>query len=72
MPRHDVAEHLHEAAVGVPGEALVAGRLREPLDRVVVQAEVEDGVHHARHRLAGAGAHRHEQRVLRVAEALAG
>ena len=26
-PHHDVAVHLHEAAVAVPGEALVAGRL---------------------------------------------
>ena len=68
----DVAEHLHEAAVGVPGEALVAGLPREALDRLVVQAQVEDRVHHAGHRLARARADRHEQRVVGVAELLAG
>ena len=69
---HDVAEHLHEAPVRVGGEALVPGARGEARDRLVVQAEVEDGVEHARHRLARARAHRDEQRVLRVAEPLAG
>ena len=45
--------------------------LREPLDGRVVEPEVEDGVEHPGHRLAGAGAHRDEQRVLVVAEPLA-
>src|SRR5262249_43902917 len=34
----------------------------------IVEAQVEDGVHHARHRGARARAHRHQQRVLGVAE----
>ena len=72
MPRDDVAEHLHEAPVGVPGEALVLGRAREALDRGVVEAEVEDGVEHPGHRLARAGADGDQQRVLVVAEPLAG
>ena len=63
----DVPEHLHEAPVGIPGEAVAA----EPLDRLVVQTEVEDGVEHARHRLPRARPHRHEQRVLGIAEPLA-
>ena len=74
LPRHparDVAEHLHEAPVGVPREAVVLGLLGEPLDRLVVEAEVEDRVEHARHRLAGARAHAHQQRVVVVAELLA-
>ena len=50
----DVAVHLHEAAVAVPGEARIAGLRRQRLDRLVVQAEIEDRVHHARHRVAGA------------------
>src|SRR5690606_21249839 len=33
--------------------------------------DVEDGLHHARHGELGAGAHRHQQRVLRVAQPLA-
>jgi hypothetical protein len=71
-PAADVAEHLHEAPVRVPREALVAGYAREALHAAVVQPEVEDRVHHPRHRLARAGADRHEQRVLRVAQPLAG
>ena len=68
---HDVAVHLDEAAVAVIGEARVAGWPRQPLDRAVVEAEIEDGVHHARHRDARARAHRDQQRLLRVAEARA-
>ena len=67
---HDVAVHLHEAAVAVPREARVVRLLRERFDRLVVEPEVEDGVHHPRHRVARAGADRHEQRVLEVAELL--
>jgi hypothetical protein len=70
---HDhVAEHVDQPAVGVVGEALVAGGVRQALDRLVVEAEVEDGVHHARHGDGGAGAHRDQQRVGVVAELLAG
>ncbi len=69
---HDVAVHLDEAAVGIVGEAGVARRCRERFHRLVVEAEIEDGVHHARHRDAGAGAHRHEQGLGLVAEAAAG
>ena len=71
-PQHHVPVHLHEAAVGVPGEALVAGAGGEAGDRGVVQAQVEDGVEHPRHRLAGARADRDQQRVLGIAEPLAG
>ena len=60
---HDLAEHLHEAPVGVVREALVAGLLREAAHGVVVEAEVEDGVHHPGHRERRARTHRHEQRI---------
>ena len=64
---HDAAVHLQEAAVGVVGEAPI-GLAGEALDRRVVEPEVQDGVHHPRHRVAGPRAHRHEQRVGGVAE----
>ncbi len=67
----DVAEHLDEAAVAVHRETAVAGRGRQGLDRRVIQAQVEDRVHHAGHRGASAGTHRNQQRVLRVAQFLA-
>ena len=69
---HDVAEHLDEAAVAVVREAAVARARLEPLDGLVVQPEVQDRVHHAGHRELGAGADRHEQRILDVAELRAG
>ena len=67
----DAGVHGDEAAVGVEGEALVAGLLGQALDGLVVEAEVEDGVHHAGHGELGPGAHRDEQRVAGVADRLA-
>ena len=67
----DVAVHLDEAAVGVVDEALVAGLGHQGRGRPVVEAEVEDGVHHARHGGPGAGADGDEERALGVAERLA-
>ena len=69
---HDVAVHLDEAAVAVVGEARIAARPREAFRRPVVEAEVEDRVHHAGHRGAGAGADGDEQRVIRVPKTRAG
>ena len=68
----DLAVHLDEPPVGVVREARVARRLGQPFDRHVVQPEVEDRVHHPRHRDRGAAANRDEQRVVQVAEALPG
>jgi hypothetical protein len=50
----DLAEHLQQPPVGVEREPAVAGARRETLDRLVVQAEVEDRVHHPGHRDGGA------------------
>ena len=64
---HDVAVHVEEATVRVPGEAL-APLGTQALDDLVVDAEVEHSVHHARHRQGGAGAHAEKQRVGGVGE----
>src|SRR3546814_79799 len=56
----------------VPGETGIARRRRKPLDRLVVEAQVQHRVHHAGHGYARAGAHRHQKRVGSVAELLAG
>jgi hypothetical protein len=69
---HDVPVHLDQPTVGVPREARVAGRAREAVGRLVVQAEVEDRLHHPRHRDGRARADRDEKGVVRVAEALPG
>ena len=68
----DLAVHLDQAPIRVVGEPRVAGPLGEPAHSVVVQPEVEDRVHHPRHRDRRARAHGDEERVVRVAEALAG
>jgi hypothetical protein len=68
----DVGEHHDEAAVGIVGEALVAGLGGEGLECGRVEAEVEDGVHHAGHRELCAGADGNEEGVVGIAELLAG
>ena len=68
----DPPEHLDEAAVGVPAEALVAGQRDEPVQGLLVEPEVEDRVHHPGHRELRPGPDRHEQRIGGIAEALAG
>ncbi len=70
-PVHDVAEHLDQAPVGVPGKALVLGHLGQAEHGLVVQTQVEDRVEHSRHRLAGTAADRDEERIRVVAEMLA-
>ena len=68
----DPAEHLDEPPVGVPAEPLVAGQRDQAVERLLVQAEVEDRVHHPGHRELRARADADEERVGGVAEALAG
>ena len=51
---HHIRIHGDEAAVAVEGEAAVAGAGGNRLDGDVIEAEIEHGVHHARHRGAGA------------------
>ena len=69
--QHDAGVHGDEAPVGVEGEALVPGLLGQALHGLVVEAEVEDRVHHAGHGELGTRAHGHEQRVAGVANGLA-
>ena len=71
-PHHHVAVHLDEAAVGVVGEPGIAGGGSEPLHGVVVQTQIQDRVHHARHAVTGTGTNAHKQGVFGVAELLAG
>ena len=67
----DVGEHLDKAAIAVPGKARVLRLGDEALDGIVVEAQVEHRVHHAGHGERSARAHRHEQRIVGVAELLA-
>ena len=46
----------------------VAGLLAHALCHFVVETEVEDGIHHARHGSARTGTYRYEERVVDIAE----
>jgi len=68
MTTHDdVAEHVDEPAIDVVGEARVACLLDDAFDHVVVEAQIQDGVHHAGHGDGGAGSHADQQRTARIA-----
>src|SRR5579884_4119105 len=67
----DFTEHLDEAAVAVVGKPRVAGLGGQAFHGLVIEAEVEDGVHHAGHGELGARAHAEQQRIGGVAELLA-
>mmetsp|Transcript_68135 Transcript_68135/g.192523 ORF Transcript_68135/g.192523 Transcript_68135/m.192523 type:complete len:316 (+) Transcript_68135:168-1115(+) len=68
---HHVGIHLDEASVAVEGEAPVARPLRQALHCAIIQSQVQDSIHHARHGGACPGANRHQQWVIRVSELLA-
>ena len=68
---HHVGKHLDEPAVGIVGKPWVLRGLRHAAGRFVGQAQVEHGIHHAWHGDRSAGTHRHQQRVFRIAKALA-
>ena len=70
--QRDLAEQLDEAAVGVIAETLVTGQLDQASQRLFVQTQIEDGVHHAWHGHRGTRAHRDQQRVAGTAKLLAG
>ena len=65
---NDVRIHLDEAAIAVVCPTGVAGFGGERLHDFLVEAEVEDGVHHARHGSARTRTNGDEQRVFLVAE----
>ena len=70
---HDhVGIHLDEPAVGVVGETGILGLLGKGLHHLVVEAQVQDGIHHAGHGGPCAGADGDQQGVVQVAELLAG
>ena len=62
--QHHFGIDLDETAVGVPGRAVVAHHRPQPRHNPVIDAQIEDGVHHPRHGDAGAGTHGHQQRVV--------
>ena len=66
-----VREHLDETTIAVPREAGVVGMLDKAVDRLVVQAKVQNRVHHAGHRHGSAGTNGNKQWIFGVANTLA-
>ena len=67
-PEHDPSVHRDETTVRVVRKPLVARDIREPLDALVVETQIEDGVHHAGHREFGARTNAYEQRIVRITQ----
>ncbi len=66
------AEHLHEAAIGVVDEAGVGRECHHAASNLIVEPDVEDGVHHPRHRELRTRATRNQQGIGGIPEALPG
>ena len=69
---HHVTVHLYKAAVAVPSEAGVARLLSQGLGYLVVDTQVEDGVHHTRHRHGSTRANRYQLGVAGIIELVTG
>ncbi len=67
----DPPEHGHEPAVRVEGEPLAAGLGGQSPDGLVVEAKVQDGVHHARHGELRPRPDADQQWIARIAQATA-
>ena len=68
---NDIAVHLEQTTIAIsPETGIVADG--QSVNDLIGEADVEDRVHHAGHREFRAGTGRNEQRVLGVAEFLAG
>jgi len=61
-PHHHVAIHLHEPAITIPRKPIVLRRRRQRLHGLVIQPQVQNRIHHPRHRIPRPGPHRDQQR----------
>lgn len=66
--QHHVAIHLNQAAITVVRKAFVRPG-RKPEHRLAGQSEIQDAIHHARHRSPGPRSYRQQQWIFGVAEA---
>ena len=66
--QHDVGIHLDESAIAVIGETLVASLTRNCLHCLIIETEVQNRIHHARHGCTRTRSHRHEQWLFSTTE----
>ena len=67
---HDRPIHLDEAPIGIPGKTRITGSQDQAFNRLVIQAQVQHRIHHARHGNPRAGTHRNQQRAVMITEAV--
>src|SRR5581483_3906991 len=67
---YDGGIHLHETPVRVVCKSFILGRSGETCDALIVQAKIENRLHHAGHGPRGARTYAHQQRILRIAQFL--
>ena len=70
--QNHIAEHLYETTVAVQREPSASGQRGQSLDALIVQSQIQNGIHHTGHRDRGARAHRNKQRIFLAAKGLAG
>ena len=58
---NDITIHLNKTAIAIPSEALVLGCGSQSQNRLIIQPQIQDGVHHAWHGVTGTGAHCNEE-----------
>ncbi len=68
----NIGKHLDKPAVAVIGKAFIAGFFGDGGSHYIIDAQIQNGIHHARHGSAGSGSYRNKQRVFPVAEFLSG
>ncbi len=68
---HNIGVHHNETAVCVIYKTRIAGLLDESGNGLGAKADIEDGIHHARHGRTGAGAATDKERVVFITEFLA-
>ena len=61
---YNVTEHVNKTAVTVPAGSWIASSFDKALDRLVVHTQVQNGVHHAGHRLGGTRTNRNQKWVF--------
>src|SRR5690606_31177167 len=64
-------EELNEPSIGIIPKAFVAASPDQPFQCVAVESQVQDGIHHTRHRQCRSGANRDQEWIFRITETLA-
>ena len=69
---HHVAIHLNESAIGVPCKTWVLRRIGQSFGGCVIEAQVQNSVHHAGHGIPCPRTDRNQQRILDIPKLFTG